>query len=111
MARRPRVRVLHVGGTIGMVRGTEGFGPGEGFLESYLASMPELARQDVPETELRTLAPVLDSSDMRPDDWVRIAQAIADDYAKFDGFVVLHGTDTLAYTASALSFLLPGLGK
>lgn len=110
MARR-KVRVLHVGGTIGMVRGTEGFGPRDGFLEAYLAQMSELARADVPAHELRTMSPLLDSSDMQPDDWVRIAQAIADDYAAYDGFVILHGTDTLAYTASALSFLLPGLGK
>jgi L-asparaginase len=108
---RARVLVLHVGGTIGMVQGHEGFGPSAGFLETYLASMPELARADVPAHTLAVLEPLLDSADMQPDDWVRIARVIAARYAEFDGFVVVHGTDTLAYTASALSFLLPGLGK
>jgi len=108
---RARVLVLHVGGTIGMVHGHEGFGPSAGFLEAYLDSMPELARADMPEHTLAVLDPLLDSADMTPDDWVRIARVITSRYAEFDGFVVVHGTDTLAYTASALSFLLPGLGK
>jgi len=108
---RPRVAVLHVGGTIGMVKGDEGFGPKQGFFEAYLASMPELGRADVPEHDVSTLEPLLDSSDMRPDDWVRIARAIVERYDAYQGFVVVHGTDTLAYTASALSFLLPGLTK
>ena len=113
MSERPRARVcvLHVGGTIGMVRGDEGFGPKQGFLEAYLASMPELGRADVPAHDLVPLEPLLDSSDMSPDDWVRIAHAVVERYTSYDGFVVVHGTDTLAYTASALSFLLPGLGK
>ncbi|VDP90086.1 unnamed protein product [Echinostoma caproni] len=55
--------------------------------------------------------PLLDSSDMTMDDWVRIARDIQSYYDLFDGFVVLHGTDTLAYTASALSFMLENLGK
>ncbi len=103
--------MLHAGGTIGMVQGHEGFGPSDGFLATYLASMPELTRADMPEHTLSVLEPLLDSADMAPDDWVRIAGVIAARYAEFDGFVVVHGTDTMAYTASALSFLLPGLGK
>lgn len=94
-----------------MVRGDEGFGPKQGFLETYLGSMPELGRADVPSHDIVSLDPLLDSSDMTPDDWVRIARAVVERYASYDGFVVVHGTDTLAYTASALSFLLPGLGK
>ncbi|MBK8170507.1 MAG: type I asparaginase [Sandaracinaceae bacterium] len=108
---RPRVCVLHVGGTIGMVRGDEGFGPKDGFLETYLASMKELERAELPAYTLTLLPPLLDSADMQPDDWVRIARAIVNAYDDFDGFVIVHGTDTLAYTASALSFLLPGLTK
>lgn len=106
---RARVLVLHVGGTIGMVQGHEGFGPSAGFLAAYLASMPELQRADMPEHTLEVLEPLLDSADMMPDDWVRIARVIAAQHDAYDGFVVVHGTDTLAYTASALSFLLPGL--
>ena len=55
--------------------------------------------------------PLLDSSNMTMDDWIQIAKDIKDAYEMFDGFVVLHGTDTLAYTASALSFMLENIGK
>ncbi|KAL7635038.1 UNVERIFIED_CONTAM: hypothetical protein RMT77_014023 [Armadillidium vulgare] len=55
--------------------------------------------------------PLLDSSDMTMDDWIRVAMDIKREYENFDGFVVLHGTDTLAYTASALSFMTENLGK
>ena len=55
--------------------------------------------------------PLLDSSNMTMDDWIVIAKDIKRSYEHFDGFVVLHGTDTLAYTASALSFMLEHLGK
>jgi L-asparaginase len=103
--------VLHVGGTIGMTRTDAGYAPVGGFLEAYLAGMPELRRDDVPAHEVRVLEPLLDSADLRPDDWLRIARAVAEEHDDFDGFVVVHGTDTMAYTASALSFLLPGLAK
>lgn len=55
--------------------------------------------------------PLLDSSNMTMDDWIQIAKDIQEAYEMFDGFVILHGTDTLAYTASALSFMLENLGK
>uniref|UniRef100_A0A914RPT8 L-asparaginase N-terminal domain-containing protein n=1 Tax=Parascaris equorum TaxID=6256 RepID=A0A914RPT8_PAREQ len=55
--------------------------------------------------------PLLDSSDMTFDDWIRIGKDIRQSYYQYDGFVVLHGTDTLAYTASALSFMFENLGK
>lgn len=110
-ATRSKVCVIHVGGTIGMVKGDEGFGPRDGFLETYLASMKELERVEMPAYTLKVLPPLLDSADMQPDDWVRVARAVLEHYDAFDGFVIVHGTDTLAYTASALSFLLPGLTK
>ena len=55
--------------------------------------------------------PLLDSSNMTMDDWIQIAKDIRENYHNFDGFVILHGTDTLAYTSSALSFMLENLGK
>jgi L-asparaginase len=105
------VCILHVGGTIGMTRTPDGLVPVPGVLERYLAAMPELHGADVPLHHIERLDPLLDSADMRPRDWVRIARAILDRDHEFDGFVVLHGTDTMVYTASALSFLLPGLRK
>lgn len=65
----------------------------------------------MPEYTINEYNPLLDSANMTPDKWVTIAQDIADNYDKYDGFVVLHGTDTMAYTASALSFMLEGLNK
>uniref|UniRef100_A0A8C3MY89 asparaginase n=1 Tax=Geospiza parvula TaxID=87175 RepID=A0A8C3MY89_GEOPR len=57
------------------------------------------------------LSPLLDSSNMTPDDWAKIAKKLEEHYEKYDGFVILHGTDTMAYTASALSFMCENLGK
>ncbi|KGL73377.1 60 kDa lysophospholipase, partial [Tinamus guttatus] len=57
------------------------------------------------------LSPLLDSSNMTPEDWAKIARKLEEHYEKYDGFVILHGTDTMAYTASALSFMFENLGK
>jgi len=72
--------------------------------------VPELRRFGFT-LETVTFDPVIDSSEVVPDTWVRIARTIEENYDKFDGFVVLHGTDTMAYSASALSFMLQGLEK
>lgn len=107
-----KVCVLHVGGTIGMVRTSQGqYAPRPGFLADYMSRMPELEQPGVPGHELVQLEPLIDSADTRPRDWVRVAQQIVERYEDYAGFVVVHGTDTMAYTASALSFLLPGLSK
>ncbi|MCW5899670.1 MAG: type I asparaginase [Flavobacteriales bacterium] len=107
---RPRVLLIYTGGTIGMWAD-----PRTGALQpmdlAHLeAQVPELARIQV---DLRAVAfeRPLDSSDIGPDHWIRIAGIIGERYAEHDGFVVLHGSDTMAYTASALSFLLEGLAK
>ena len=112
MAGRKRVCVIHVGGTIGMTRDAQGvYVPQPGFLEAYLGKMPELDLDYLPRIELVVLEPLLDSAEMRPRDWVRIAETIVARHDDYDGFVVVHGTDTMAYTASALSFLIEGLQK
>ncbi len=94
-----------------MAASPDGLVPQRDVLERYLASMPELRRPDVPRHHIEVLEPLLDSADMAPHDWLRIAKAIVARDAEFDGFVVLHGTDTMTHTASALSFLLHGLRK
>ena len=76
-----------------------------------MAVMPELADPRMPGYDIHEYDPLLDSSNMRPADWVRIGQDIVAHYDAFDGFIVLHGTDTMAYTASALPFFLQGLRK
>ncbi len=106
-----RVYVIYTGGTIGMVRTPEGYAPAPGYLQGRMAEMPEMRAAEMPAYTLREYTPLLDSSNMTPDDWLRIAEDIARHYQEYDGFVVLHGTDTMAYTASALAFMLQGLRK
>lgn len=72
--------------------------------------VPELEEMPV-EVDMYSFSPLIDSSDVNPDIWTRIAQTIQTSYDEYDGFVVLHGTDTMAYSASALSFMLTGLTK
>jgi L-asparaginase len=108
---RPQVLLLHTGGTLGMRRGPSGYVPAPGHLAELLAAMPELDRPELPRFRLVEHAPLLDSSDMRPRDWQRVADTLVAEQDGADGFVVLHGTDTMAYTASALAFLLEGLDR
>jgi L-asparaginase len=105
------VYVAYAGGTIGMVKTANGYTPASGFLQRQLETMPELRDDRMPRFTIHEYEPLLDSSNMTPADWVQIAQDIADHYEQYDGFVILQGTDTMAYTASALSFLLQNLGK
>ena len=112
MPSRPRVLLLHTGGTLGMRRREDGsYAPASGALAAVLATMPELQRAPLPEIELVEFEPLLDSSDMQPSDWQRVADALAERLPAVSGAVVLHGTDTMAYTASALSFMLTGLDR
>lgn len=94
-----------------MHKGARGYETLPGHLARLLGRLQELDDPALPRLELHEFNPLLDSSDMAPSDWLRVARAIEERYDDFAGFVVLHGTDTLAYTASALSFLLEGLGK
>ncbi len=88
-----------------------GYRPEPGFLSRMMESIPDLKREAVPEFVLHEYQPLLDSANMRPVNWLEIAKDIFEHYDQFDGFIVMHGTDTMAYTASALSFLLKNLQK
>lgn len=105
----PRLLILYTGGTVGMAvnRRQELVPMHFGKLDR---KMPEL-RQLPYRLELLTLPQLIDSSNVTPANWLLLAQLIEQHYADFDGFVVLHGTDTMAYSAAALSFLLENLGK
>ncbi len=109
--RRKRVYIAHTGGTIGMARTRNIYTPRRGYLQEQMQTMPELLHPSIPDFAIHDYEPLLDSSNMRPSDWVKIARDIADHHDEYDGFVVLHGTDTMAYTASALPFMLEGLRK
>ncbi len=107
----PRAKVLlaYTGGTIGMVRSPSGsFVPFS--LSAIKGRMPELDLLGV-EVDMYSLEEPIDSSDATPTFWAVVADLIAKHYYDYDGFVVLHGTDTMAYTASALSFMFEELAK
>ena len=108
---RKKVLIIYTGGTIGMTRTDKGYAPVAGCFRESLAKIPDLSSEDIPEWELLEMSPLLDSSDMTVNEWNSIARIIYERYALYDGFVVLHGTDTMAYTASALSFILGGVDK
>ncbi|MEG3220551.1 asparaginase [Vibrio gigantis] len=109
---RKHIYIAYTGGTIGMQKSIDhGYVPVAGFMDKQLAGMPEFHRPEMPEYTIHEYSPLMDSSDMTPLDWQTIADDIRANYDKYDGFVILHGTDTMAYTASALSFMLENLGK
>jgi L-asparaginase len=106
-----KVCVIHTGGTIGMAQTKYGYAPKAGYLQSILSGMKELESDELPFFDLVEYNPLLDSSNISVEQWVKMAVDIKEKYDAYDGFVILHGTDTMAYTASALSYMLEGLGK
>lgn len=108
---KKRIYIAYTGGTIGMQHSAKGYVPMAGFMAKRLANLPEFHHQDMPDFTVHEYQPLIDSADMTPNDWQRIADDIQANYADYDGFVVLHGTDTMAFTASALSFMLEDLDK
>lgn len=111
MRDRPSVYIAYTGGTIGMKQSRGGYVPYPGFLARQMAQMPELQSEQMPRYTIHEYKPLIDSSNMTPDGWVTIASDIIANYDQYDGFIVLHGTDTMAYSAAALSFMLEDLGK
>ncbi len=110
-----RILILHTGGTIGMCSSAQGYVPDKGFaalLSRRLPPQQSLAStHPLPEYELIEFAQLIDSSNLMPADWRQIGQMLIERWSDYDGFIVLHGTDTMAYTASALSFMLQGMDK
>lgn len=105
------VMVLYTGGTIGMQASADGLAPASGFdlrMRAYLDSQPELV---VPAWRFREMAPLIDSANMTPDYWQRLREAVVEavEVQGCDSVLILHGTDTLAYSAAAMSFQLLGL--
>lgn len=105
------IYVVYTGGTIGMQHSAQGYIPVSGHLQRQVAKMPEFFRPEMPDFTITEHHPLIDSSDMTPDDWQCIADDINAQYDRYDGFVILHGTDTMAFTASALSFMFENLTK
>lgn len=106
----PSILLIYTGGTIGMIKN-----PQTGVLEAFdfqhlLEHVPDLQELNCSISSIQ-FDPPMDSSAMGPESWQKIVQVIAENYSAYDGFVVLHGTDTMAFTASALSFMLENLNK
>ncbi len=109
MSNQPRILILYTGGTIGMImKDDNAYHPFS--FENLSSFIPEL--QNFPaELEADSFDEPIDSSNMSPGHWQRIAKRIEEDYSNFDAFLLLHGSDTMAYTSAALSFMLSNLAK
>ena len=106
-----KVLIINTGGTIGMVKTERGYAPDLDKFHENLNKMPELRGSAISDWDIVDMDPLLDSSNMTVEDWNKIGEIIDINYNRYNGFVVLHGTDTMAYTASALSFMLENLSK
>lgn len=104
------VLIIYTGGTIGMVKSPETNTLVPMDFSNIRVKVPELKMFDF-DVHTITFDPPIDSSEMCPEIWARLARVIRDNYQSYDGFVILHGTDTMAYTASALSYMLHNLQK
>lgn len=109
--KKKKICIIYTGGTIGMVQSDRGYMPEPTSFLSELESIPDLNHPDAPLWDLVQFDPLLDSSDMTVREWNKIGEAIAERYDDYEGFVILHGTDTMGYSASALSFMLENLSK
>lgn len=108
--RRKNIALIYAGGTIGMTQMAQGLAPMPNF-PSVLDKLLLAHADHLPTYTLHAYAKPIDSANATPQDWQRIGRDIASRYKDYDGIVVLHGTDTMTYTAAALSFMLQGLRK
>ncbi|MBA2648337.1 MAG: asparaginase [Legionella sp.] len=105
------ILIINTGGTLSCIKTASGYEPAPGYVQKALSEHSALKHADMPEFCIKEFPSLLDSSNMTLHDWNSIAQNIYSEYANYDGFVIFHGTDTMAFTASALSFMLEHLGK
>jgi len=107
---KPSILIIYTGGTIGMVQKPEDGSLVPVNFDQLSDEIPQLLKFGY-EISSISFDPALDSSNITPDIWAKLGKIIQENYSRFDGFVVLHGTDTMSYTASALSFMFKNLGK
>ncbi|MBV7268757.1 asparaginase [Winogradskyella luteola] len=107
---KPNILLIYTGGTIGMIKDADSGALKAFDFDNLLDKIPELRLLDC-DIETKSFNTPIDSSNMNPEYWGNIAEIIASNYTAFDGFVVLHGSDTMSYSASALSFMLENLSK
>ena len=105
-----KILIIYTGGTVGMVRDAKSKTLKPFDFEHLLQQVLELNRFNY-QLDSHSFNPLIDSSNMQPPIWIELVKLIEKNYNKYHGFVILHGTDTMAYTASALSFMLENLNK
>jgi len=105
-----KILLIYTGGTIGMMKDKVKNTLVPFNFDELLKAIPEL-KSDAIDLDNISISNPIDSSNMNPEIWVEITALIKENYTKYDGFVILHGSDTMAYTASALSFMLENLNK
>lgn len=103
--------IIYTGGTIGMQCSDQGFQPGKGFEQQVARALNLYPQDNLPRYTFLELDRLIDSASIQPSDWQSLAILLREHWLAYDGFVILHGTDTMAYTASALSFMLDGQDK
>ena len=107
----PRVLMLYTGGTIGMQPSPQGYVPCAGLAERLASHLAQGDPYRLPAFDVLEMQPLIDSAELMPEAWNRLAAQLGSHWQRYDAFVVLHGTDTMAYSASALSFMLGALDK
>lgn len=110
MMKKQSILIIYTGGTIGMVQDAETGTLSPVKFNQIISEVPELKKFNY-NIDAVKFNPPLDSSNIKPANWIKIGKTIQKNYSKYDGFVVLHGTDTMAYTASALSYMFENLDK
>jgi len=109
-----KILILYTGGTIGMVETADGYSPKKGYLEkkiNTLLGQHSSSKKIIADYHIKEYEPLLDSSNMTPKNWNTMLKDIDQYYNDYDSFIVIHGTDTMSYTASALSFAIQQLDK
>ena len=106
-----KILVLYTGGTIGMIKTDKGYDVKKGYLVKVIEGIKDFYDCNMPKFDIKEYKNLIDSSSVQPSDWISMATDIIKYDNDYDGFVILHGTDTLAYTSSVLSFMLGNIDK
>jgi L-asparaginase len=106
-----KILLLYSGGTVGMISSADGFKPMDNFEELLKSKLTERNQSALPDFDFISLDKLIDSANLVPANWTELGEKLMSCWQNYDGFVVLHGTDTMAYTASALSFMFQGNDK
>lgn len=110
-APEPKILLLYTGGTVGMKSSQDGYVPMDNFADFLKGKLSPTVKPQLPKFDVVSLDILIDSANLVPANWTGLGEKLLGNWQKYKGFVVLHGTDTMAYTASALSFMFQGLDK